>query len=194
MFNVKKIIDSVRFILKLSDSKMNYTKLIKLLYIADKKSLELSGQTITDDYYVNMHNGPVLSELYDCIKFTKGENIHPKDINNAQMFSKYFIVKDYDIFDNISGKVDVPINELSPFEENLLKDIVTKFKDFSFTDMIKYVHNADLFPEYHDPGCTSSSVNLKEMLKSVGMSDEEITNYLEEKMTYVKEDNFFNTL
>jgi len=45
----------------------NYTKIIKLLYVADKAALEQHGASITGDKYVCMNKGPVLSYFLDLI-------------------------------------------------------------------------------------------------------------------------------
>ena len=68
MFNIDKLIQACNYLVKKNNNSLNYTKLIKLLYIADKESLKRSLQTITGDTYVSMDNGPVLSKLYDLIK------------------------------------------------------------------------------------------------------------------------------
>jgi len=46
---------------------MNYMRLLKLLYIADREMLAQHAQPITGDRVVAMERGPVLSRTYDLI-------------------------------------------------------------------------------------------------------------------------------
>jgi hypothetical protein len=47
--------------------KMNYYRLLKLLYIADRESLEKTGRPIIGGRLVAMNRGPLHSALYDLI-------------------------------------------------------------------------------------------------------------------------------
>ena len=48
---------------------MNYTKFIKLLYLADRAALIRWGRPISTDRYVSMKHGPVLSNVFDLVNF-----------------------------------------------------------------------------------------------------------------------------
>src|SRR5687768_11865188 len=48
-------------LLRHGGGKLNHMKLIKLLYLADRKALVQWGRPITFDWYVSMPHGPVLS-------------------------------------------------------------------------------------------------------------------------------------
>src|SRR3989304_5613958 len=54
-------------LLKLGGGKMNHMKLVKLLYLADRKALLKWGRPITFDWYVSMPHGPALSFTLDKI-------------------------------------------------------------------------------------------------------------------------------
>jgi len=46
---------------------MNYLKLMKLLYLADRESMRRNGRPISGDRYVSMDHGPVLSQTLNLI-------------------------------------------------------------------------------------------------------------------------------
>ena len=73
-FDIKKIVQIVNFLLKLNDYQLNYTKLIKLLYLADREALKHWDTTISKDSYSCLNKGPVLSNLYDLIKENENQN------------------------------------------------------------------------------------------------------------------------
>lgn len=49
---IRKLIDSINYLVERNGGRINYTKLIKLLYLADRKALINWGFTITGDSYV----------------------------------------------------------------------------------------------------------------------------------------------
>jgi uncharacterized phage-associated protein len=61
-FNEQKATQAAARFLKLANGKMNYLKLIKLLYLLDRESLNRRGRPVTGDQYYSMKLGPVLSE------------------------------------------------------------------------------------------------------------------------------------
>ena len=65
---IDKLIQTVSYLLKKYDYSLNYTKLIKELYLADRESIRRSGWSITGDSYRNLPYGPVLVNLYDLKK------------------------------------------------------------------------------------------------------------------------------
>jgi uncharacterized phage-associated protein len=46
---------------------MSFLKLIKLMYLADRRALLEQGRSITFDRYVSMDHGAVLSQTYNLI-------------------------------------------------------------------------------------------------------------------------------
>jgi Protein of unknown function (DUF4065) len=47
---------------------MEYVRLLKLLYIADREMMAEAGAPVTGDRAVAMDHGPVLSHVYDLVK------------------------------------------------------------------------------------------------------------------------------
>jgi uncharacterized phage-associated protein len=55
-------------LLHLRGGSMSYLKLMKLMYISDRKALVELGRPITFDRFVSMKHGPVLSRTLDVMK------------------------------------------------------------------------------------------------------------------------------
>lgn len=145
---------------------MNYTKLIKLLYIADKESFRKWNTPITCDNYVSMKNGPVLSKTYN---FIKNESLSARD---QKKWNVYF----QNDGRNITQVKETADDELSQSEIDILDEIDTKFKNHSYSDMIEYTHDKKHFPEVKWDVAKSSciAVDIFELLKSIGKSSDEI--------------------
>lgn len=67
-FNLKRTLQAVAQLLKACPARrMNYMRLLKLLYIADREMLAQHAHPITGDQAIAMKRGPVLSRTYDLI-------------------------------------------------------------------------------------------------------------------------------
>jgi len=67
-FDEKKATQAAEVLLVLNYGIMDYRKLMKLLYLSDRKAILSWNDSITMDHYVCMNNGPVTSCIYDSIK------------------------------------------------------------------------------------------------------------------------------
>lgn len=93
LFNFKKAVQASALLLSLEDNRMNYMRLLKLLYCADRDSLKETGEPISTDAPFAMERGPVLTHVYDFIKgtharasewqgFIKTNNFNVELVNN----------------------------------------------------------------------------------------------------------------
>ena len=185
-FDINKAIQVVGFLLKQNKGQINYTKLIKLLYIADRKSLEEWDITITGDAYCSMPNGPVLSSIYDLIK-DKHFNVElQKKWNKFFKTKNHSLVLKREVFDE--GK-------LNDSEIEILKKVDREFKDSSFGDLIDFTHNKKVFPEVKSEEAeaknTSIPLRVEDILEVIGRSREEIDKIRDEVETHLEEQIFF---
>lgn len=182
--NIEKLIQIAGYILSKYDGILNYTKLIKLLYLADRKSFEQSGRSITGDTYVSMKDGPVLSELYDLIK-----NRH-RDKSKQNRWNMEFQTDRYDLR---IIKEAIPTGKLSDFDIQTLDEIDSKFHSNTYSQMIDYVHDAKNCPEWEDTD-TSIPLTKAKILKNIGFSQDDIDSILEEQEFYIKENKLLESL
>jgi uncharacterized phage-associated protein len=183
MFNIEKLIQTCSYLIKKHGFKMNYTKLIKLLYLADKESLDVTNKSITGDSYVSMKNGPVLSRLYDLIRNKHGDR-------EEQMLWNSRFTKDG--FSLVAVTDRIPDGELSDFEKDVLDSVGERFKNSSFGDMIDYVHKN--CPEWKDPHGSAVAISMEDILKGMEKSKEDIDYRLKEKESFEEEDRIFQSL
>jgi hypothetical protein len=183
--NIEKMMQAVAYLLKKYDHRLNYTKLIKLLYLADKAALRECNLTITGDTYVCMKNGPVLSGLYDLIKGKFGDREA-----QCQWKSKFST----DGNDLVALVDRMPEGKLSAFEKGTLDKINNQFYSVPYGNMIEYVHNKANCPEWKDPGHSSARLEMKDLLASIGRSPEEIDWILSENEAFEAEDRILNGL
>lgn len=180
----EKLIQIVSYILSKYGGALNYTKLIKLLYLADRKAFAQCGYSITGDTYVSMKNGPVLSGLYDLIKNKAA------DKSLQKYWNANFQTTDYDVRTAHDIK---SYGKLSDFEMETLDRIDAQFHNFTYLEMIDYVHDPKNCPEWQE---TTSSIPLlkSEILKKLGFSDKEIRLMQEEDDFYKAEEMLLKSL
>ena len=59
------------FAMQEPSKKINIMKVVKLVYLADRKNIEKYGDPISDDDYVSMKKGPVCSQTLDMLNAVK---------------------------------------------------------------------------------------------------------------------------
>lgn len=192
---IETIIQIVGWFLRLNNGSMNYTKLIKLMFIADKKALEYYNYTISNDDIYSMKNGPVLSTTYDLIKNT-GANAY---IEGIEEWNKYFIVNNYELSfkkninsDEIDNLLSDDVLWLSDADIEIIENVYNEYKDYTYSEMIKIIHNKSQFPEveWEQAGKYSTSIPLDfiSFMKSLNKSDDTIRDFLEMSGRCVCED------
>lgn len=182
--NIEKLIQTSAYILSKYGGVLNYTKLIKILYLADRKSIAETGYSITGDTYVSMKDGPVLSGLYSLVKN------RCSDKPTQYYWNSKFQTDGYDIYKIVPF---VSMDELSDFETETLDKIDSMFHSSTYSQMIDFVHNSKNCPEWKQ---TFSSIPLteEEIMRNTGFSDEDIKVIQEEKEFYQKEDELLESL
>ena len=183
--NIDKLIQIVGYILSKNAASINYTKLIKLLYLADRQAIKESNVSITGDKYYSLDNGPVLSGLYDLIKGT-----YP-DSASQNLWNIRFAKDGY----NIVLLTDrLPFSKLSDFEKSILDEIDTRYKDASYSEMIDIVHDSAVCPEWQNPYGSRIEIEKKTILEKLGRTPEEIDFILSEDRYYENEEQQLKAL
>lgn len=165
MLNEKKVAQMASFFLKkVPNYTMPHLKLMKLLYLSERKSLVRFGHGMCDDYLVSMDYGPVLSSTLNLIGGSPG---------HKNVWSNYISDK----ADNKVSLVDrsIPIedlDELSRADIRIMDGLWKKFKDWNQFDLADYTHNRENCPEWVDPKGSSIPINLKTLFLSSGLVDE----------------------
>jgi len=137
---------------------MSYLKLMKLLYIADRKALVELGRPITFDRFVSMKHGPVLSRTLNVMKRKV----------TADYWSQYISPPDYYELHLLTA--EPPREKLSRAEEAILDSVFQEYGHYDKYDLRDLTHT---FPEWKDPGDSSEDISLHELLRGQGLTDDE---------------------
>ncbi len=162
-FNEAKAAQAAARLLQSHGGKMNYMKLIKLLYLVDRKSLEGWGRPVTTDRYVSMDRGPVLSAVLDLINYEPGPHSTSPWRDLISEPSGYAV--------SLVSNEAPPDDELSEAEEMLIDSVYAEYGAKSHWALVDSVHS---LPEWQDPRGGALAISYADILKAVGKDDQEI--------------------
>ncbi len=155
---VLKTIQAIGVLLRHDGVKrMNYMRLLKLLYIADRESLKETGRPVTGGPVIAMERGPVLREVYDLILGQHRE---------MSLWSQYYRKERYDLLE----LAEPDVGQLSKYEIGKLQDVAKTYLDDDEWALVDITHK---FPEWNqnDPGKSSKPIPLSSILEAIGRAD-----------------------
>ena len=159
-FQPTKVVQASSVLLRSLDSReMEYLRLLKLLYIADRESLKLTGRPIIGNHAVAMKNGPLHSEIYDLIRGTHAFE---------QVWSAHISKQGY----AVRLVSDPGVLDLSEQEIEILHDVAERHRNDSTWDVVELTHTFHEWRKNYREG-TSSPIPLEDILAGVGFSEED---------------------
>jgi len=159
-FNRRKAAQAAAYTVQLHGGSLNMMVLLKLLYLADREVLVATGCTITGDRMVSMPHGPVLSQIYDSVKWgrTEGdpwyEYITERANNEVSLANAQFST-----------------GELSEYEMEVLAGVHEAYGALGPFEIRDLTHD---LPEWEDPHGSSMTIDPAKILRIEGKSDAEV--------------------
>lgn len=166
MFREAKTLEAAVYFLEKSNNEMPYIKLIKLLYLADRRKMQKDGRTISGDRHYSLKCGPILSTALNAIKS-----------------------REPDWSGNLGVDLDAKIvwieqavrpASLSRSDLEVLEWVDETFGHMGWKELVKYTHTLD---EWTPPKGQAKRhrISLEDMARAVGHSDERIERILAEE-------------
>ena len=180
--NERKVAEMAAFfLLQAPNRSMPHLKLMKLLYLSDRRSFEEHGFSMSGDRMVSMEHGPVLSTTLNLIsgKIPSSHNGWNSLISE---------LKD----NQVSLIADVTVDDLLEFsraDKEIMNSIWEQFGHMSQWEIRNYTH--DKCPEWQNPGDSSFPIELDALFAALGFSREESEELQREAEVRESIDNFF---
>lgn len=158
MFNEKRMLQIISYLLSLNNNEMDKLKLIKELYLIDRVSIDEDNSSVSGDEFFSLKYGPVLSNTLNIIN----------DIPNGNSWSEYINISNYKKIRLIK-----PFDEgrLSKRDKYFIQLISDKYKKYTTPQLVEYTHT---LPEWKEPKDTNYKIRFADIMKALGKSDEEI--------------------
>lgn len=176
-FRERKTTQAAAILIELEAGTINYMKLIKLLYLIDRKALTEWGQPVTFDAYVSMNQGPVLSRTLELIN----EGMRPGDTSywneHISIIGRY----------HVQLEKAVATDELSDAEIDLIKEVYEQYGHIPKWELVDWMHGA--LREWQDPQGSCLPIEYGNILQAVGKDEADVNSILDELdlMGYVDE-------
>ena len=163
-FNINKALCSIGYILNKINTKVDFHKVFKIIYFADKRHLVEYGSPISGDFFIAMENGPVPSNIYDLFKEIR------RNLNtDKNMFNEYFSVENRYY---ISLKTSPDFSHLSKSDVECLEYSINENKDLDFSELTDKSHDSA-----YKKADINNEINFLEMAKDGG-ADEKTIKYI----------------
>lgn len=132
-FDLEKTIQAAAYLIKHRGGRENYMRLVKLLYLTDRKSLEQRQTPICGDVPYAMERGPVPTRTIDLIKGADAQ---------SRRWEQFIRRDNYDVvMENDPGNL-----ALSRADVRILEAVAEEFHNFDEWDLVSWCHNN--LPEY----------------------------------------------
>lgn len=166
-FREDKATQAAALLLRWAGGSMNYMKLIKLLYLADRAALVRWGRPITFARAVSMKHGPVLSEVLDLIN--EGNPPGTLSLWNRAISSP----ANYEV--RLRG--DCPADDLSDAEEGVLADVFREYGRLDPWPLVDLLHGT--LPEWI-PTSGAIPIQYRDILLNEGWTEAEVAEVVSE--------------
>lgn len=173
MFNEEKVAQMAGYLLQKRGGRMNLLKLMKLLYLCDRESVNLYDESMSNDLWFSLDHGPILSRTYNLMN---GSSDKPNEGWNKWISDR----ENHDLSLNFEPS-EADFSELSIADLKIMDAIYDKFGHYNRWQLEKYTH--DFCPEWTDPKGSSIPINPLSLFEKLGRSPKQ----LEDLSEWIKE-------
>lgn len=162
MYNEQKSAQIAAWFISKAGGVMPHLKLMKLMYLADRESMRLTGFPMTGDRFVSMPHGPVLVNTLNHI--------------NDDAFSS---VDGWDTWIGDKANYEVALlrdatpetlDHLSKADLDVITGIWSKFGHMGKYQIRDYTHDPKNCPEWKDPKGSSHPIQYKTVFEALGFT------------------------
>jgi uncharacterized phage-associated protein len=154
-FNTRKAIEAAAVILRAHGKKTTRLRLLKLLYLAERKCLRDTGRGMIGGKLTIMRHGPLHSAVYDLIK-----GVHRDEAQWSERF-----ISDGPLLIRLDSEPKMAA--LSPYEVETLRELVDFHAQMDDYDLAEYTHGLPEVKGQRPTGDTSVDLPVEEVMQCV---------------------------
>ncbi|MDD1150364.1 Panacea domain-containing protein [Pseudomonas sp. TNT2022 ID357] len=162
IFSEQKVAQMAAYFLQKRGGRMAYLKLMKLLYLADRESMDRYSAPMSHDTHVSMPQGPVLSATYNLIT---GQIQSPVWRSWVASEANYEVSLTRD-----ASNLDL-LDDLSDADLEIMDHVWEQFGHMNRWDLVQFTH--DHLPEWIDPRGSSSPINPRAVFRALGKNEQQ---------------------
>jgi uncharacterized phage-associated protein len=164
LFDERRAAQAAAYLLFKAGGKLSVVKLMKLLYLAERLSLQRYGEPLTGDKAVSMPHGPVLSMTLELINGARPSSLNGWDSWISDRANHTVELADLSA---IRSADDLP--RLSESDVEVLQETWERFGHMEQFALVNYTH--DNIPEWHDPEGSSFPISYADIFRGTGMDE-----------------------
>lgn len=169
-FKERKAAESAAYLLMRAGGPLQILKLMKLLYLAERRSFELYGEPMIGDRLVSMPHGPVLSRTYNHMN---GELWSEEGGWTTWIADR----EGYELTLRDSNKTIDDLLQLSDADLAILSEVWDRFGSMSGSALRQFTHRS--CPEWRDPDGSMLPIATEDLLEALGYTEEQRREVLE---------------
>lgn len=159
MFTARKVAQMTAVFAEKQGGAINILKLIKLLYLSDRESLNQHGMPISFDHPMSMDKGPMLSKTLDLINGFVGGS-------DAAKWEEWISYRDNYNVSVTRQFTREDLDELSDIDLDVLLATWHRFGKLDQWELVEYTHK--YCTEWKDPQGSSYPIKDSEILIAMG--------------------------
>ena len=167
MFNERKTAQAAAYLLHRAGGRLPLIKLLKLMYMAERHSLEHYGEPLTGDSLVSMEHGPVLSRTLNHINGAVPSIQGGWDSWISDRAEHDVALRDASMITDPS----LDLTALSESDIDALSTVWDRLGHMEKFDIVKFTH--DNCSEWKDPGVSMIPISHGDVFSAVGYSSEQ---------------------
>lgn len=164
LFNERKTAQAAAFLLFRAGGLLPLIKLMKLLYLAERQSLQKYCEPITGDKLVSMDNGPVLSMTLNHINGLTLSSEGGWDTWVSDRAEHMLALRDASMI----RSPDQDLLALSDSDLEILEAVWAEFGHWERWQLVRYTH--DMLPEWQDPKGSVLPISYESLFEALGFS------------------------
>jgi uncharacterized phage-associated protein len=149
------------FLYRTDGGQMEHVKLMNLMYLADRKAIDLFGFSISNDEYWAMKMGPVLATVLNLMSGFE-------DLGSQKVWAEWVSAKENYQVSHQKKVTENDLDELADEEIAVLRDVFNEFGKWAMQNLINYTHQ---LREWIDPGNSRLPITIRDILEALGKSE-----------------------
>ena len=171
LFNEKKAAQSAAYFLLSAQEAMPIVKLMKLLYLAERRSYEMYGQPIVGDRLVSMPHGPVLSQTLNHLN-----GLMPSSDGGWDSWVSDRAGHLVALAPQVAGKTQRDLLELSDADAEILAETWDRFGHLTEWQLRDFTH--EHCPEWKDPDGSMMPMKFEDLFRALNFSNDQTREYV----------------
>lgn len=172
-FDLRKADQVAAFFAQKAGGKINILKLIKLIYLAERESMDRYDHVMLNDHFLSMKHGPVLSTTLDYLNGRLDKKIE-QSLPKSERFIKGRENHDASLTDEYRNTTDDDLLDLSKADITVLTDMWQQHGDKNQFELAELTHF--LCPEWKKPTMfeKSSPIPYEKILTVLGKKNPKV--------------------